>query len=172
MRIHREHRLHFSGAWTRTRSALAQIKGVFPGRTVERFAPRFAWLGQITSDPRDFDVYLLGFDGLIAQEPVYRRDASVDLRSLQKKSDEKAPAAFTSIADQVYNLDLEIEIESRSFSRAYISLSIVIWLMIEVILSSRVCAAAPEVNRGRKRAYRMRHVRIGSEESSIADSLC
>ena len=35
----------------RTRSALGQIKGIFPRRSVERFRPRFAWLGKITSPP-------------------------------------------------------------------------------------------------------------------------
>lgn len=46
----------------RTRSALTQIKGVFPDAVVEEFKTRFAWVGQITSPTRDMDVYLLGFD--------------------------------------------------------------------------------------------------------------
>ena len=54
----------------RTRSALGQIKGVFPEVVARRFALRFAWLGKITSEPRDLDVYLLGFDALKADLPV------------------------------------------------------------------------------------------------------
>ncbi len=46
----------------RTRSALSQIKGVFPEEAVEKFRERFAWIGQLTGPTRDLDVYLLGFD--------------------------------------------------------------------------------------------------------------
>ena len=46
----------------RTRSALSQIKGVFPKQIVDRYKTEFAWLGQITSPSRDLDVYLLTFD--------------------------------------------------------------------------------------------------------------
>ncbi len=70
----------FRIAVRRTRSALGQIKGVFPTRTVRRFAPRFAWLGKITSPPRDFDVYLLGFDELKAGLPAPFLDSIEPLR--------------------------------------------------------------------------------------------
>ncbi len=70
----------FRIAVRRTRSALGQIKGVFPDRTVQRFAPRFAWLGQITSQPRDFDVYLLGFDQLKSELAEPFRDSIEPLR--------------------------------------------------------------------------------------------
>jgi CHAD domain-containing protein len=46
----------------RTRSALSQIKEVFPKRIVDRYKTEFAWLGQITSPSRDLDVYLLQFN--------------------------------------------------------------------------------------------------------------
>lgn len=52
----------FRVAIRRTRSALAQIKGVFPQRTINRFKDVFAWLGQLTSPTRDLDVYLLTYD--------------------------------------------------------------------------------------------------------------
>jgi CHAD domain-containing protein len=45
----------------RTRSALTQIKGVFPDQVVEEYKERFAWIGQATGPTRDLDVYLLGF---------------------------------------------------------------------------------------------------------------
>ncbi|MGB5441199.1 MAG: CHAD domain-containing protein, partial [Gammaproteobacteria bacterium] len=52
----------FRVAIRRTRSALTQIKRVFPKRVVDRYKNEFAWLGLMTSPSRDLDVYLLGFD--------------------------------------------------------------------------------------------------------------
>ena len=49
-------------ATRRTRSALGQIRGVFPGDLVEHFKGEFAWLQQVTGPVRDLDVYLLDFD--------------------------------------------------------------------------------------------------------------
>lgn len=46
----------------RTRSALSQIKGVFPDAEVADYKERFAWVGQLTGPTRDLDVYLLGFE--------------------------------------------------------------------------------------------------------------
>lgn len=51
----------FRVAIRRTRSALTQIKGVFPSRSITRFKTEFTWLGQLTSPSRDLDVYLLNF---------------------------------------------------------------------------------------------------------------
>ena len=52
----------FRVAIRRTRSALSQIKAVFPKQIVDRYKTEFAWLGQITTPSRDLDVYLLTFD--------------------------------------------------------------------------------------------------------------
>lgn len=52
----------FRVAIRRTRSALAQIRGVLPQQVLERFRPEFAWLCNITTPVRDLDVYLLNFD--------------------------------------------------------------------------------------------------------------
>ena len=52
----------FRVAVRRTRSALGQIKGVLPQRVLNRYKREFAWLGQITGNTRDLDVYLLNFD--------------------------------------------------------------------------------------------------------------
>ena len=52
----------FRVAIRRTRSALSQIKSVFPKQIVDRYKNEFAWLGQITTPSRDLDVYLLTFD--------------------------------------------------------------------------------------------------------------
>ena len=52
----------FRVAIRRTRSALTQIKSVFPKQIVDRYKTEFAWLGTETSPSRDLDVYLLNFD--------------------------------------------------------------------------------------------------------------
>ena len=49
----------------RTRVALGQLRGVFPAAQVERFKRDFSYLGQLTGELRDLDVYLLS-------EPAYR----------------------------------------------------------------------------------------------------
>jgi CHAD domain-containing protein len=49
----------FRVAVRRTRSALSQIKKVFPKTAVKHFGKEFAWLGRITGPNRDLDVYLL-----------------------------------------------------------------------------------------------------------------
>ncbi|MBK5930838.1 CHAD domain-containing protein [Halochromatium salexigens] len=57
-------------ATRRTRSALSQIKGVFPEATVTDFKARFAWLQQVTGPVRDLDVYLLDFPTLRQRLPT------------------------------------------------------------------------------------------------------
>ncbi len=48
----------FRVAVRRTRSALAQIKGVLPKDVVSRYKKEFAWLGRLTTPTRDLDVFL------------------------------------------------------------------------------------------------------------------
>ncbi len=84
----------------RTRSALGQIKGVFPASTVRRFAPRFAWLGQVTSEPRDLDVYLLGFDELKAGLPAAFQDSLEPLRGFLEH---RAGLAHADLARQIHS---------------------------------------------------------------------
>lgn len=57
-------------ATRRTRTALTQIKGVFPLTVKETFAPEFRWLGVVTGPLRDLDVHLIAF-------PTYHRIADV-----------------------------------------------------------------------------------------------
>jgi len=64
----------------RTRSALSQIKAVFPKQIVDRYKTEFAWLGQITSPSRDLDVYLLGFDNYRDSLPA---DMQADIEPLR-----------------------------------------------------------------------------------------
>ena len=69
----------------RTRSALTQIKGVFPQRTVTRYQAEFAWLGRITTPVRDLDVYLLNFDTYRASLPVSAQTDIEPLRDFLKR---------------------------------------------------------------------------------------
>ncbi len=55
----------------RTRSALSQIREVFPREETEHFKQSFKYLGQLTSELRDLDVYLLSeskFEAKLPQE--------------------------------------------------------------------------------------------------------
>ncbi|MEA3639429.1 MAG: CHAD domain-containing protein [Lamprobacter sp.] len=62
-------------ATRRTRSALGQIKEVFPEDVVADFKQRFAWLQQVTGPVRDLDVYLLDFPAIEQRlPPALRRD--------------------------------------------------------------------------------------------------
>ncbi|OIO70669.1 MAG: hypothetical protein AUJ57_08225 [Zetaproteobacteria bacterium CG1_02_53_45] len=46
----------------RTRTALARFKSVLPRQFVQQFRSEFTWLGNVTTPPRDLDVFLLDFD--------------------------------------------------------------------------------------------------------------
>ncbi|MBK1730791.1 CHAD domain-containing protein [Thiococcus pfennigii] len=60
-------------ATRRTRSALGQIRGVFPPERVAHGKARFAWLQQATGEARDLDVYRLALgDYLAALPPALR----------------------------------------------------------------------------------------------------
>jgi CHAD domain-containing protein len=82
----------FRVAVRRTRSALGQIKEVFPDRTTQRYAKGFAELGQITSEPRDMDVYLLDFDHYAADLPEPLRGPLEPLRDLLRRRAETSHA--------------------------------------------------------------------------------
>lgn len=69
-------------ATRRTRSALSQIKGVFPEAVVADFKQRFAWLQQVTGPVRDLDVYLLDFPEMERRLPSVLRD---DLKPLHEQ---------------------------------------------------------------------------------------
>jgi CHAD domain-containing protein len=59
----------FRVAIRRTRSALSQIRNVFPPQTTERFRGEFRHLGSLTNQLRDLDVYLLSESAYRAQLP-------------------------------------------------------------------------------------------------------
>jgi CHAD domain-containing protein len=76
----------FRVALRRTRSALAQIKNVFPTRTTSRFKKNFAYVGKRSNALRDLDVYLLNQDAYKAMLPAAVRDDINPLfRHLRKK---------------------------------------------------------------------------------------
>lgn len=50
----------------RTRSILAEGKGVVPADVRDRYRDAFGWLGKITGPARDLDVYVLGWDDYVA----------------------------------------------------------------------------------------------------------
>lgn len=65
----------FRVAVRRTRSALSQIKGVYPEDKLDRFKIEFKWLGGLTGHVRDLDVYLLKMDDYKAElSPTVRDD--------------------------------------------------------------------------------------------------
>lgn len=63
----------FRVAVRRTRSALTQLKGVFPPEIVDHFKSEFSWLGQVTGPTRDLDVYQLKMPGYRASLPKHLR---------------------------------------------------------------------------------------------------
>jgi CHAD domain-containing protein len=76
----------FRVAIRRTRSALAQIKNVFPTRTTDRFKKDFAYVGKLSNVLRDLDVYLLNQNAYKAMLPaVLRDDIDPLFRHLHKK---------------------------------------------------------------------------------------
>jgi CHAD domain-containing protein len=76
----------FRVAIRRTRSALGQIKTVFPIKTTDRFKKDFAFVGKLTNELRDLDVYLLSEDQYKAMlSPNLRHDIDPLFDHLRKK---------------------------------------------------------------------------------------
>ena len=64
----------FRVAIRRTRSALGQIQYVFPTGTTDRFKKDFAFVGKLSNELRDLDVYLLNENTYKAMLPPALRD--------------------------------------------------------------------------------------------------
>ncbi len=64
----------FRVAVRRTRSALSQLKDLFPMADVDHFSEEFHWLGVKTGPSRDIDVYLLNIPRYRAALPPEARD--------------------------------------------------------------------------------------------------
>ena len=70
----------------RTRSMIGQLASVFDPATIKPFKTEFKWLGSITSQCRDLDVYLLAFDDYEAAVPEEHRAALEPVRGyLQRR---------------------------------------------------------------------------------------
>jgi CHAD domain-containing protein len=65
----------------RARSALAQIKAVFPQEIVDHYRKELAWLGSVTGPTRDLDVYLGNMADYRASLPEAARDALTPLQA-------------------------------------------------------------------------------------------
>ncbi len=76
----------FRVAVRRTRSALTQLRGVFPETVTEHFIEEFRWLGAKTGPTRDIDVYLLKIPAYrVALSPSARKDLEPLVALLQEK---------------------------------------------------------------------------------------
>lgn len=91
----------FRVAIRRTRSALGQVKGVFPGEETRHFRAEFAWLQQATGTPRDLDVYLLNMPAYEASLPP---EAGADLAPLRDFLERRRERAY---GDLVRTLDAD-----------------------------------------------------------------
>jgi CHAD domain-containing protein len=74
----------------RTRSGLKAFPGVFAPGPLERFAPGFRWVQQVSGDARDLDVFVLGFDDELTHLPA---EAAADLEPLRGLLVDKRAAA-------------------------------------------------------------------------------
>ncbi len=84
----------FRVAIRRTRSALGQIKNVFPSRTTNRFKKDFAYVGKLSNILRDLDVYLLTQDAYKDMLPAELRD---DIDPLFRHLHNKRAKAFEQV---------------------------------------------------------------------------
>ena len=93
----------FRVAIRRTRSALGQIKFVFPTNTTERFKKDFAFVGKLSNELRDLDVYLLNEDtykGMLP--PVLRDDIAPLFEYLHKKRSRALQKVIRSLKTKRY----------------------------------------------------------------------
>ena len=79
----------------RTRSVLAQAKGVVPGDVRDRFREGFGRLGTITGPARDLDVYVMGWADMVA--PLKLADPEVLVR-VRKEIERRRGAAHRDMA--------------------------------------------------------------------------
>jgi CHAD domain-containing protein len=89
----------FRVAGRRSRSALSQIKNVFPQRVVARFRRELAWLNQISGPTRDMDVYLLTFPAYQASLPAEVRQDLEPLRDFLHSQQRTAHQALVRALD-------------------------------------------------------------------------
>lgn len=91
----------FRVAIRRTRAMLSQARGVIPDAPRTRYRDGFRWIFAISSDARDLDVHLLGFDELADQLPVEHRTDLEPLRCLLVDLRRNAHAELVAALDSV-----------------------------------------------------------------------
>lgn len=89
----------FRVAVRRARSALSQIRGVFPAEAIAGLSSDLAWLGEQTNLARDLDVYLLGFDSYQASLPAALRPHLDPLRDFLSRRQQHAYADLASLLE-------------------------------------------------------------------------
>jgi CHAD domain-containing protein len=93
----------FRVAVRRTRTALSQIKGVFPAEISTHFKEAFRTLGKLSNDLRDLDVYLLNEESYKALLPADMRDTIDPLfEYLQEKRDAALQHVINSLESRDY----------------------------------------------------------------------
>jgi CHAD domain-containing protein len=93
----------FRVAIRRTRSALGQIKSVFPAVTTARFKKDFIFVGQLSNQLRDLDVYLLNEVTYKAMLPAVLRDDIDPLFGyLRKKRAEALKKVLSALESKKY----------------------------------------------------------------------
>ncbi len=80
----------FRIAVRRTRAALSQIKNTLPTSVTARYAAFFAWLGQITGETRDMDVYLLNYGQYKSALPLSLQEDIAPLYDFLKQKQSQA----------------------------------------------------------------------------------
>jgi CHAD domain-containing protein len=97
----------FRVAVRRTRSALSQLKNVLPDDINSHYAEFFSWLGSITSETRDLDVYLLNFERYKQDLPVAMRESLNPFQAfLHKKQQQAQQQLATELSSSHYLLSL------------------------------------------------------------------
>ena len=87
----------------RTRSALGQIQCVFPRETTDRFKKDFAFVGRLSNDLRDLDVYLLNEATYKAMlPPVLRADIDPLFDHLRKKRSKAFQKVISGLKSKKY----------------------------------------------------------------------
>ena len=80
----------FRVAVRRSRSALSQIKAVFPAEQTLHFKQTLSYIGKLTNVLRDFDVYLLSESAYRAMLPAHLQNGITPLFNLLRKKRKKA----------------------------------------------------------------------------------
>lgn len=93
----------FRVAIRRTRSALAQVKQVFPAEDTERFKKGLAYVGKLSNELRDLDVYLLNQKRYKAKlPPVLREDIDPLFAYLRQKRAATFKEVITGLKSERY----------------------------------------------------------------------